>query len=779
MKKNLRIILGMLVLLFLFTACGKAEPVVPQETSQPLVDWRTQGFQVQEEIIVKQSVWTGKYQPWEHGVETVQSQEESTPQVKELSGRDTGVCDTVFWHFGAITGEDGLRVFGPEGEYVVEWYDASKETFSKVQFTPSQLGLTGEMGLLVEMDMLAEGQYMFRWAEYVQEEEWYRQVSDVLIFTDLAGKCEQFDFYEVFTEKKIEDYRETILPLLPSVKCHADGKGNIWLMYYKLGAQRFCLFDKEGNLLMEYKGSENQTLSEPFFSHDKELILPIYDERQKGYEFFWVDVEGKQFTSLAKFEAKMPNIRQFYGMSENNIYYRASKSEAMGGECIVCWNVLTGERTEMYEFTMAGYSTLLAAVEPDHMWLRVMSVKVESFKDWIVPLTSQEQVTDAVTVADFRSGGDLLKTAVTKASMENPSAQYVYEDASTEEARTRILAEMSQGMGPDILCVPTADFYMMAEKDMLQDMEGLISEETKQELLPAVLQMGTVEDVLLGVTPTVHVETFAVSENLGKKEQWGLEEIIQLMEEGKLSGSLRTLYLLPDYSKPIYTVQFLLFTNLGNSFLLDWQQGECHFEDERFVRFLELTSRDMSNQSAEDLQETDLIYAYMYYEYALIDFFTKVETEGLQIIGYPGGEGANYLCEDGGMVVVNKNCTDLEAVEFFLETLLGEEVQERNTSLGTLSVRKLNPEVHLVRDEEGVARWMGVQDILNYEDGTTPLHQAAAFLETCVPEPRMFSDINIIISQELENMHAEGKSAEETAQIIDNRIQLYLDEINQ
>ena len=91
----------------------------------------------------------------------------------------------------------------------------------------------------------------------------------------------------------------------------------------------------------------------------------------------------------------------------------------------------------------------------------------------------------------------------------------------------------------------------------------------------------------------------------------------------------------------------------------------------------------------------------------------------------------------------------------------------------------MNPEEHLVRDEEGVARWMGVQDILNYEDGTAPLHQAAEVLETCVPAPRMFSDINIIISQELENMHAEGKSAEETAQIIDNRIQLYLDEINQ
>lgn len=776
MKRKLRILLCALLLGCIMSACRKGEQEIPQATSEPLTDWKVQGFPVEEDIKVNQTVWAGKYQVWEHGLTNAQKEEENGVHISKVS---YGVCKNIFWYFGRITGEDGLIVSGPEGEYVLEWYDASKECFSRVQFKASQLGVTGELGYLMDMDMLAEGQYMFRWAEYVYEEELYRQVSDVFVFTDLEGDGEQYDFYKIFAEKKLEDYRTTILPMSPSTECHGDGKGNIWLTHYRLGKYYFYLFDRKGALIMEYEGSEDQLMSEVFFTHDRELILPIYDERQKCYEFLWVDVEGKQFTSLAKIKANILDIRQFYGMSENNIFYRALKSEATGGECIVCWNILTGTRTEIYEFTMAGYSTLLAAVEPDHMWLRVMSVKVERFKDWVVPLTSQEQVTGAVTVADLGFDSDLLKTTVTKASMENPSAQYVYEDASTEEARTRILAQMSKGEGPDILCVPTWDFYSMAEKGMLQNLEGLISQETKQELLPAVLQMGTVEDVLLGVTPTVHVETFAVSENLGKKEQWGLEEIIQLMEEGKLSGSLRTLYLLPDYSKPIYTVQFLLFTNLGNSFLIDWQQGECHFEDERFVRFLELTGRDMSNQSAEDLQETDLIYAYMYYEYALIDFFTKVETEGLQIIGYPGGEGASYLCQDGGMVVVNKNCTDLEAVEFFLETLLGEEIQERNTSLGTLGVRKLNPEVHLVRDEEGVARWMGVQDILNYEDGTTPLHQAAEFLETCVPEPRMFSDINIIISQELENMHAEGKSAEETAQIIDNRIQLYLDEINQ
>ena len=773
MKRKLRTLLCALLLGCIMSACAKEEEVVPQATSEPLADWKVQGFQVEEDMEVNQTVWTGKYQVWEHGLTNAQKEEENGVHISKVS---YGVCENIFWYFGRIAGEDGLIVPGPEGEYVLDWYDASKECFSRVQFKASQLGVTGEQGYLMDMDMLAEGQYMFRWAEYVYEEELYRQVSDVFVFTDLEGECEQYDFYEIFAEKKLEDYRATILPMSPSAECHGDGKGNIWLTHYRLGKYYFYLFDRKGTLLMEYEGSEDQLMMDTFFTHDKELILPIYDERQRCYEFLWVDMEGKQFTSLAKMKTNKQDIRQFYGMSENNIYYRALKSETTGGECIVCWNILTGTRTEIYEFTMAGYSTLLAAMEPDHMWLRVMSVKIEGFKDWVVPLTSQKQVTDAVTVADLGFDSDLLKTTVTKASMENPSAQYVYEDASTEEARTRILAQMSQGEGPDILCVPMWDFYSMTEKGMLQEMEGLISQETKQALLPAVLQMGEVENTLLGVTPSVYVETFAVSESLETNGQWGLEDIIGLMEEGKLTGSLRSLYVFPDYLQPVYTVEFLLSENLGNSFLIDWQQGECHFEDEKFIRLLELTYQDMSNQTAEELQETDLIYAHMSYEYALIDFFTKVETDGLQIIGYSGGNGASYLCEAGGMVVVNKNCTDLEAVEFFLETLLGEEIQERNTSLGTLGVRKLNPEVHLVRDEQGVAWWMGSKPILNYEDGTTPLHQAAEFLEACVPAPRRFTDIDVIIMQELENMQAEGKSAEETAIIIDNRIQLYLDE---
>ncbi len=767
MKKRMHkwsLMLSTWIIILITTACGREEQPVPEATPEPLVDWRTQEFQVSEEVTAEPALWAGNYLPWEHG-----EAEEAISH--HLS---SGVCDSVFWFFGTVLEEDAKRVCGPEGEYFVDMYDTQSNEYSSIHFTPAQLGLTGEIGYLVDMDKISNGKYMLRWAEYEMEEENYKQVADIMVFTDFAGEKYQTDFIEVFAEEKIENYRATILPLLPSVKCHADNKGNIWLVYYELGVQRFCLFDREGTLLMEYKGSESQLFSEPFFTYDKELILPIYDERQSCYEFFWVDVEGKQFASQARFKAQMPDIQQFYGMSENNIYYRARNPLDYAGEGIVEWNIGTGERNLIYEFTMGGvggYDTLLTDNSSGQLTLRLMRRKEGVFKDWVVPLTTQGQMTDAVTVADFRGGGDLLKTAVTNASMENPSAQYTYEDASAEEARTRILAQMSQGEGPDILCVSMTDFYMMVEKGMLQSMEGLISEETKQELLPGVLQMGTIENEFFGITPALFVETFAVSESLGTKEQWDLEEIILLMEKGQLSGAIRSLYLFGDSTT---VARLLLYGNLENSFLIDWQQGECYFEDERFIHFLELTNQDVMKQNEESLQETDLIYAYMRFEADMIDFFTKVETEGLQIIGYPGGNGASYLCADGGMVVINAACTDLEAVEFFLETLLGEEVQARN--LESLSVRKLKPEAHLVRDEAGVAWWMESKPILNYEDGTTPLHRAAEFLESCVPEPRRITDINIIIEQEITAMLAEGKTAAETAKIIDNRVQVYLDE---
>ena len=132
-----------------------------------------------------------------------------------------------------------------------------------------------------------------------------------------------------------------------------------------------------------------------------------------------------------------------------------------------------------------------------------------------------------------------------------------------------------------------------------------------------------------------------------------------------------------------------------------------------------------------------------------------MEKEGGRIVGYPTeGSCGSYLGEVGGMLVVNANAADREAVICFLETLLGEEMKQKMTG-NSLSILGLEP-----------------------EDGTTALHRGADFLESCTAMPRKYYQINSILSEELTAMYSENKPARTTAEIINSRVQLYLDEGN-
>ena len=114
----------------------------------------------------------------------------------------------------------------------------------------------------------------------------------------------------------------------------------------------------------------------------------------------------------------------------------------------------------------------------------------------------------------------------------------------------------------------------------------------------------------------------------------------------------------------------------------------------------------------------------------------------------------------------------------YLEFLFGEEMQTETTK-HCLSVRKLVPEDYLVTNDAGEPVFMGgtnANKVPVYEDGTTPLHTAAKFLENCQPAPRTHYQISQIAAEELTRMYAEGKDAREVSKIINNRVQLYLDE---
>ena len=108
------------------------------------------------------------------------------------------------------------------------------------------------------------------------------------------------------------------------------------------------------------------------------------------------------------------------------------------------------------------------------------------------------------------------------------------------------------------------------------------------------------------------------------------------------------------------------------------------------------------------------------------------------------------------MLVVNKNVSDAKAVSAFFETLLSDKIQEGSSLTSKRSVRKNFGE--------------------NFDD---PEYQEAyeQFLESCVPRPKSHEDIESIVWEDASSYIEGNKSAEEAAKIVDNRVQLYLDEL--
>lgn len=771
------------LLLVILTGCGQPEDMrsqpedVPSRTEGETTQWRTEGFAAPEKPEEEQVFWSEQYLPWEHKSRAAAD--------GEIDCLDSGVCGELFWYFGREQKDDG--------EYVLEIYDTGSGESTVKQFSLAELGLADGLGILDSMDTSDGKQYVFRWVDYEQNEEgMYRQIVDRMIYTDLAGDIQAVDFWENYLEKEFlaEDFTE--FREMRHINWRCDGKGNICVTDTKEnGDFGIYLFEKSGELLLQYEGTSRQQPVDFLCTPEGEWIIPVYDEEGEYYEFLWADTETGELRCLTRMEASYPYIRQIYGMLGNDIYYR---SQEAAEDRIVRWDTGSGRRIQVFDLKAAGissgYQTMLALREGRMPVMRL--TKYENgrpYKEWLVPFADHGPTDDGVIrVADLAISGEskeIVASCAALASMEVPGVRFEYEDASAQENRDRVLIELSQGKGPDLLFVPLEDMYLLEEKGLLLDIGELIPEKVREELLPGALELGTVDERLLGMPAAVSARTLAVAGDIWPENTWRLEDVIKLMEEGKLTGAIRPgpHYMMGKYLTPVFTVLELLNYSLEDSFLVDWENGESHFEDERFIRLLELTAKDKSGVLVDEENWLDggenIFLGYFTGEAQFLDFFAHMEAEDGKIVGYPtAGSCGSYLMADGGVLVVNVNIEQKEAAACFLETMLGKELQSKS-HFGCRSVRKLSPEDYIVREESGRLVFMGgmnAAQVPEFEDGTTALHRAGTFLESCVAPPPSYYQINRIVLEELDAMYAEGKSPRTTAEIIDSRVQLYLDE---
>ena len=385
----------------------------------------------------------------------------------------------------------------------------------------------------------------------------------------------------------------------------------------------------------------------------------------------------------------------------------------------------------------------------------------------------------------------IVKEEIDESKLEtNLVSEYL---EAVEPLRTRTMAELASGQGPELMIVSRDDMYILAEKGALMDMLELIPEDIQEQLFPGVRQIGTVDGQWVGITDMVFCYTLMTADSLWSEDNWTVSEMLGLADSQDDWGDWILSY---SKTKPDYNELFKwgFARSMGDSPFMDLENGISYFNGEEFIRALEFCKKygQPGNAEVEDyedlyqmlLEEKSL--AEVVYLYDGLQSFSRqmASHKDCHTVGFPGEKGSgNYMYADS-FLVVNADAEHLDAIKDYIAYLLDYEIQLDFVN----SVRK-----DAIRDQVGddpdiyptpyiirVSPFDG-----NYypwpleglkPDGTPYLEEYLDFMESCEAVPYCPDAITEIVNEEIDAYFTGNRSAKDTADIIHRRVQLYFDE---
>lgn len=386
---------------------------------------------------------------------------------------------------------------------------------------------------------------------------------------------------------------------------------------------------------------------------------------------------------------------------------------------------------------------------------------------------------------------DFLKEMVVYFNRHNEDYKIVLRTPASGEAKedfqTRIQAEISSGGGPALLADDVIDLQNAAEKGILRDLTADFAE-SKDEFLANVWSCGEVNGVSYAIPYSFSVITFIVSEDVvGEKQRWTSGEMMQYV-----SGSGAETAIANVESPELFSIL------LSRGRMIDWENGKAYLDSEEAVALLEFAGRYGDKGSDDDvgnrIAEGEVLVAYM----SLPGFVFSQPIEALfkskeVYIGLPAEDGQNGNIVEGNMFSVNQACAYPEGAVAFIQYLLTEECQNRiakdastygvsgfpvsQTALENMFVYAEEQAKETDSDFSYVASFMGFEYI-SQPLGAKSLEKMRNLLQGAGPETDRAGDISDIIKEETPAYFSGSKSAKEVCDILQNRVQLYLDERN-
>ena len=374
-----------------------------------------------------------------------------------------------------------------------------------------------------------------------------------------------------------------------------------------------------------------------------------------------------------------------------------------------------------------------------------------------------------------------LKQLVAQFNRENKEYHVFLEDSGEEyswDFQARNDMEIATGKGPDLIAADAVtDMQALAEKGALENMEPYLAQAgmNREDYHQETFQSQGMADGIYSAGYAMRVRSMYIRESfLDGNGQTDIEVLLNNMENYDRQAVFNKMI---NYT-PVYLLDY--FFGMSDNFygMVDWEGKTCDFSGELWEQILRvcgqygLTERNMGWEEIAG-------FGYIYRFSDLAWYERELGPQGMALAGYPSEEGmVNGLWLDS--VAINADSGHKEGAWQFIRFLLEEENQKLLTQGSSMPV-------HVGALEGSVEEYLYdyYNNTMTSDGGYIIRPELPEGIEEkfweCLANAKPASyrteQVLAIIEEEAELYFTGDKSIEEISAVIENRVKLYLAEM--
>lgn len=360
-------------------------------------------------------------------------------------------------------------------------------------------------------------------------------------------------------------------------------------------------------------------------------------------------------------------------------------------------------------------------------------------------------------------------------------------------------ADIISGKGPDIIELSSMNMRMYAAKGILEDLYPYMDadeEINREDYLENVRKAFEIDGKLYTMPSRFYITTvLAKVSNVGERNSITLDELIDIVDG--LPEGIR----LYEYATKSSILSMNVVMNLEQ--YVNWNTGECKFNEGEFIKALEFANRfdtDYKDDSSglsrpEKIQQDRLLMEQT--SISSMEEYIMYEAmfgEPIAFCGYPtSGDNGSFLSNAGCIMAINAKSPNKEGAWQFIRSRLTKEGQESASGRGDFGfpVMKSALEKQFEKDmteeyyeDVDGSKKRSEKTTWGYDNFSVRIYAAKDYevetirklIENTDTMYQYDEKIMEIITEEADAYFEGQKSAKETADIIQNRIQVYVNE---